>query len=327
LRRLKKSLIFYPAFLTVLAISCCKGNTDTKSTAHESDRAADSKSQVVSVDGERALGYIKDIIAFGPRHAGTEGAEKTRLYIIDRLRSFGLDPKRDDFTALTPHPELKSVKMANIVVDIGGGQAKKVMIGGHFEGKILDGVDFKGANDGGSSTALLLEMARVLSESPPPCPVRIVFFDGEEALVDWSDTDSLYGSKHMAAELKSSGEADSIAAVVIVDMIGDKRLRLVQESFSNQWVFGVLSRTATRLGVDAVFKGGRGRIEDDHIPFLQIGIPAAVLIDLSFGPGWASNAFWHTKQDTVDKLSPRSIETIGKIVLSSLWELSGGQNK
>jgi glutaminyl-peptide cyclotransferase len=200
-------------------------------------------------------------------------------------------------------------------------------LGGHFDGKILEGVDFKGANDGGSSTALLLEMAGALSKKAPPCPVRIVFFDGEEALVDWNDADSRYGSKHMASELKSSGDWKYIAAVVIVDMIGDKHLRLVREHASDMWVFGTLEKTATRLGLDAPFKGEQGLIEDDHIPFLQIGIPAAVLIDLHFGPGWNSNAYWHTEKDTVDKLSPDSIETIGEIVLASLPALCIGQNK
>ncbi len=278
------------------------------------------------VDGKRAIGYIEDIIAFGPRHAGTDGAEKTRRYIVEKLKSFGLNPKRHDFTALTPHQELKKVGMANVSVDITGPGGKKVILGGHFDGKIIKGVEFKGANDGGSSTALLLEMARVLSVKPPPCPVRIVFFDGEEALVKWTDTDSRYGSKRMAAELKRTGEDKDIAAVVVVDMIGDKRLRLLRDSKSNPWVWNVLQKAADRLGNGDVFRGRRGSIDDDHVPFLHIGIPAAVLIDLTYGPGWNSNAYWHTEKDTVDKLSPRSIEIIGQVVLASLAELSRGQN-
>ncbi len=311
-------------FLAACAMSCCRGG-ETRKTSVGSDTSDLRISDASRIDGERAIGYINDIIAFGPRHAGTEGAEKTRLYIFEKLKSFGLSPRRHDFTALTPHQDLKKVELANLSVDFDGPGKKMVIVGGHFDGKILEGVNFKGANDGGSSTALLLEMARVLAKTPPPCPVRIVFFDGEEALVKWSDADSRYGSKRMAAELKQKGEADSIAALVIVDMIGDKNLRLVRETASTPWVFKALVRTAERLGHDNLFGSRRLRIDDDHIPFLHIGIPAAVLIDFNYGPGWASNAYWHNDKDTVDKLSPRSMEIIAEVVIESLPVLARGQ--
>jgi len=280
------------------------------------------KSAEVSIDGERALQYIKEIILFGPRHAGTPGAEKTRQYIIDKLSSFGLMPKRYDFTAFTPHPDLKQVKMANITADIGATGEKKVLIGGHFEGKLIPGISFQGANDGGSSTALLLELGRVLALQKPTVPVRLAFFDGEEALVEWSDSDSLYGSKHMAAELKEKGEETSIAAVVIVDMIGDARLKINWDTTSTPRLLRALVRTAKKLGISPIFSASRSRIEDDHLPFLRIGIPACVLIDLNYGPGWTSNAYWHSDSDTIDKLSATSIEQVGNIILQSLAELA-----
>ncbi len=323
MRFLRLSITILISVLLAAGAACC-GRSGADTGLAQAGGNQGLKKHVV--DGQRAIGYIEDIIAFGPRHAGADGAEKTRRYIMEKLKSFGLTPKRHDFTALTPHQELKNVGMANVSVDIAGPGQKKIILGGHFDGKILKGVEFKGANDGGSSTALLLEMARVLSVKPPPCPVRIVFFDGEEALVKWTDTDSRYGSKKMAAELKQTGEDKDIAAVVVVDMIGDKRLRLLRDSKSNPWVWDVLQRAADRLGSGDVFRGRRGSIDDDHVPFLHIGIPAAVLIDLTYGPGWNSNAYWHTEKDTVDKLSPRSIEIIGQVVLASLAELSRGQN-
>ncbi|MDJ0761379.1 MAG: M28 family peptidase [Myxococcota bacterium] len=313
------------AIVAVLGVCCCKGSTEVRSGHGTANRGARPNERASPIDGVRAIGIIEDIIALGPRHAGTVGAEKTRQYIIGQLRRFGLDPQRDDFTAFTPHPELKQVKMANITVDIPGKANKKVLIGGHFDGKILDGVDFKGANDGGSSTALLLELAQYFAAHTPPCPVRIAFFDGEEALVRWTDADSLYGSKHMATRLKQDQEVDGFAAAVVVDMIGDARLRIQQETLSTPWVFNTLARTAARLGFPDLFNGSRGAIADDHVPFIQIGIPAAVLIDMNFGPGWQSNAYWHTERDTVDKLSPKSIETVGHIVIASLPELARGQ--
>lgn len=276
------------------------------------------------VDGKRALGYIEEIAAFGPRHAGTPGAEKTRKYIEDKLKSFGLAPKRAEFTAFTPLSELGKVQMSNISVDIPGPGQKWVLIGGHFDGKLIKGVDFKGANDGGSSTALLLEMARCLKISNNACPVRIAFFDGEEAIVEWSDMDGLYGSKNMAAELKANGQTGQFAAAVIVDMIGDKRLKITRETRSTPWVFETLERAAVKLGHAEIFDGPRAAIDDDHMPLLRIGIPAAVLIDLEYGSGWNGNDYWHTDKDTVDKLSADSIEAVGQVVMASLFELASG---
>ena len=304
----------------VSALCCCQEAAGPR--GQDSEEKAQ-PSPAYRVDGQKALGYIQDIIAFGPRHPGTAGAEKTRQYIAQKLASFGLTPRRQEFIALTPHRELGRVKMANIYVDMAGQAPKKtVLLGGHFDGKIIEGMEFQGANDGGSSTGLLLEMARVLAAEPPPGPVRIVFFDGEEALVRWSDSDSRYGSKRMAAKIRRDDQVGRYAAVVIVDMIGDKRLRIEREALSHQAVFSILERTAQRLGHGSIFQAEAMSIADDHTPFLQIGIPAAVLIDLRYGPGYGSNAYWHTDQDTLDKLSPRSMEIVGQVVLESLPELA-----
>ncbi len=315
--------VFAAALISVLlciSVVCCGGETRGQDKAGGETALTSSD---YKVDGEKALGYIAEIVAFGPRHPGTEGAEKTRDYIVAKLQSFGLSPTRQDFIAFTPHPDFKRVPMANIYVDIKGREAKKtVLIGGHFDGKIIEGGHFQGANDGGSSTALLLEMARVLANRPPPVPVRIAFLDGEEAFVKWSESDSRYGSKKMAAEIKSANEVERYAAAVIVDMIGDKRLRIEREALSNKEIFAILEATAKRLGYGHIFGTQPISIEDDHTPFLHIGIPAAVLIDLRFGPGFHSNAYWHTREDTLDKLSPKSVEIVGQVVLESLAELA-----
>ena len=309
--------------LALILVASCNGTPDANGLGAKTPKVAQPARPLI-VDGERAIGYIKDIIAFGPRHAGTEGLEKTRTYIAGKLESFGLKPKRHDFTAYTPSPDLKQVPMANISVDIEGPGDKKILLGGHFDGKIIKGVNFKGANDGGSSTALLLEIARYFSNRTPPCGLRIVFFDGEEAIVKWNDSDSLYGSKNMATEMKVKGEEKAFQAALIVDMIGDARLAITNELSSTPWVFNSVKKTAIRLGYKDVFKGPRAHILDDHSPFQQIGIPGAVLIDLKFGPGWTSNSYWHTEKDDIDKISPKSIETVGHIVVESLEELLKG---
>jgi hypothetical protein len=309
------------ALLGSCAIRC---GSDADTTPKQGPEVADAPGGGC-VDGKRALTHIERLVSLGPRHAGTPGAEKARQLIIDTLGELGLEPKRQDFTALTPHPDLPRVELANITAQISGPGDKLVLIGGHFDGKLLPGIEFKGANDGGSSTALLLELARCLKQSPPPCGVRIAFFDGEEALVKWSDSDGLFGSKHMATQLKASGEHEKIAAMVNLDMIGDKRLRLYRETQSTQWVFTALERAAIRLGHGELFRGPRGAIDDDHVPFLRIGIPAANLIDLKFGPGWDSNSYWHTAKDTVDKVSPDSMAAIGAIVVEALPDLCAGK--
>ncbi len=306
--------------LAACALHCGRGKEDPAGDVKRSAR----NDPTACIDGEAGLGYIRQIISFGPRHAGTPGLERTRAYIVQKLREFGLEPRRDTFVALTPHPELSRVEMANIIVDIDGPGTKKVLVGGHFDGKIIPGVTFKGANDGGSSTALLLELARCLTAHPPPCPVRLVFFDGEEALVHWNDSDSLYGSKHFAGELRAKGEVEQIAAAVIVDMVGDARLQLVRDSRSTPWVYNALKDKAVELGQGQVFAGPVATMEDDHIPLLSIGIPTALLIDFHFGPGWRSNAYWHTGQDTVDKLSPASLQAVGQILLATLPRLAQG---
>jgi Zn-dependent M28 family amino/carboxypeptidase len=108
-------------------------------------------------------------------------------------------------------------------------------------------------------------------------------------------------------------------------MIGDKRLRLYREALSTPWVFAALERAAIRLGHGELFRGQRGAVDDDHVPFLKIGVPAANLIDLSFGPGWNSNSYWHTAKDTVDKISPDSMAAVGAIVVEALPDLCAGK--
>jgi hypothetical protein len=276
-------------------------------------------------DGERALFHVARVVEFGPRPAGTEALEHTRGYIESSLRSLGLVPRRHPFVAHTPHPDLRQVDMANLTVDIPGSGPGKVLVGGHFDGKILEGIHFVGANDGGSSTGLLLELARCLAEKPPPCGVTLAFFDGEEALVEWSDRDSLYGSKNLVLEMKSAGILSDLRAVVVVDMIGDADLHLFRETLSTPWVQEALMEGSRAAGHPRLWDGPRVGVEDDHLPFLQAGVPSALVIDLNFGPRGSGNEYWHTAQDTMDKLSPSSLQAVGETVLKALPRLCLGQ--
>ncbi len=318
------------AAMASCAVRCARNDESPAVKNGEHSDRAPASIPASCIDGERAFRHIERLVALGPHHAGTPGLERARQLILDTLRGFGLSPRRHDFEARTPHPDLGSVPMANITVDFaaadgtGGAESRFVLVGGHFDGKLLPGVEFKGANDGGSSMGMLLELARCLSLHPPPVPVRLAWFDGEEAIVEWSDSDSLYGSKRMAYDLVSTGEHKRIAAVVIIDMIGDPNLRIERETLSTPWVMAALRRAASRLGHDGLMQGRKVSIEDDHVPWLRIGVPAAVLIDLQYGPGWNSNAWWHTAKDDIDRLSPPNMAAVGSIVIEALPELFAG---
>jgi glutaminyl-peptide cyclotransferase len=186
------------------------------------------------------------------------------------------------------------------------------VIGGHYDTKLFRQFRFVGANDGGSSTALLLELARVLKARRSPLTFEVVFFDGEEALVDWVGTDHTYGSRHYVAEAQKSGAIKDMRAMVLVDMIGDRDLRIRRESQSTPWLTDTIWATAKRLGHGSVFVDEEMFIEDDHVPFLRAGVPAVNIIDLEYAP------YWHTPDDTLDKGSARSLQIVGDVVLGAL---------
>jgi Zn-dependent M28 family amino/carboxypeptidase len=210
------------------------------------------------------------------------------------------------FTYDTP---LGRHQMQNIIaVPAGREPQRPVVISGHYDTKLLP--DFVGANDGGSSTGFLLEMSRVLCRSQQD--VMLVWLDGEEAFKDWTDTDSLYGSRAQAEIWKRNGTASRIRALINVDMIGDRDLELVHEWNSTKWLRELVWKVGRELGYGKHFGENAGAITDDHIPFLQAGIPALDLIDFDYGP---FNRYWHTERDTLDKLSAESFQVIGDVLL------------
>ena len=189
-------------------------------------------------------------------------------------------------------------------------------------GVTWNGFDFVGANDGGSSTGILLEFGRVLAEHAPPLPVWLVFFDGEEAVVQWSETDGRYGSHYMAARMEEAGELDDIGAMILVDMIGDADLSFPKDDNGAAWLNDIVWDTAARIGHDDVFAPGIQFMEDDHLPFIRHGrnVAAIDLIDFEYGPG---NRFWHGPFDTMDKLAARSFQAVGETVLTALPRVAG----
>jgi Zn-dependent M28 family amino/carboxypeptidase len=263
-------------------------------------------------DGAAARRHVERLVAIGPRPSGSPGAKKARAYIVDELRKAGVSARIESFDAATPHGRLP---MANVVAALAGRRRDVILIAGHYDTKWFKDFTFVGANDGGSSAALLIELARRLHARQREYSYWVVWFDGEEAREAWTSTDSLYGSRRMAAELGRSRQLPS--AMIVADMIGDRDLGIRREAASTPWMNDVIWASAARLGYSAHFLPESLAVEDDHAPFMRLGVPAALLIDFDFPP-------WHTAADTLDKVSARSLEVVGQVLLDALPGIEHG---
>lgn len=277
--------------------------------------AGQSGAGAATFSGAAAYKHVEKVVSFGPRPPGSPEARKTQQYILQALKSYGLKTEEEDFTASTP---IGPIPMKNIITKFPGQKADTVIIAGHYDTLLSKRFKFVGANDGGSSTGALLELARVLSKRKNALTYWLVFFDGEEALMQWTDTDSLYGSRHFVDVRRSNGGLRSIKAMVLLDMIGDKGLDIRRETGSTPWLVDLFWQAAAELKYSKHFLAREQAITDDHVPFLQAGIPAIDLIDYNYG---FSNVYWHTAEDTLDKISPDSLQIVGRVVLRGLEKL------
>jgi Zn-dependent M28 family amino/carboxypeptidase len=258
-------------------------------------------------DGAAALKHIERLVAIGPRVAGTPGGIKAREYIVSEARKIsGAQVQVRPFEADTPDGLMG---MANVVAVLPGARPDVILLAGHYDTKLFREFRFVGANDGGSSAALLLELGRRLVGVQRRYTYWLVWFDGEEARGAWTATDSLYGSRQLAGELAKSGRLPG--AMILVDMIGDRDLTINREAHSAPWLTDIIWESAARLGYGRHFRRELMPVEDDHVPFLRLGVPAALLIDFNYPP-------WHTAEDTVDKVSAQSLAVVGEVLLEAL---------
>lgn len=265
------------------------------------------------IDANRAFAHVKKLVEFGPRPSGSDAIKKTQEYIKSELSSYGLKITEDKFDASTPKGK---IPMNNIIAELPGEKSEVIIISGHYDTKLLPG--FVGANDGGSSTAAVLETARVLAKTKPEYTLWFVFFDGEEAVVEWTGNDNTYGSRHMVDRMKADGSLKRIKAMILYDMIGDKGLELKRDGESSPWLVDLIWNTAKAKGFGKNFLGNETYIADDHVPFRQAGIAAIDLIDFNYG---ADNSYWHNNSDSLDKVSGESIKIVCDVVLQSLPEI------
>jgi glutaminyl-peptide cyclotransferase len=268
-------------------------------------------SRIPSFSGAEALSLTGRAVGFGARPDGSPAIEKLRIWIKRQLVSSGCEVSSDVFTARTPDGPLQ---MENIIAKFPGKSGSAIAITGHFDTKKLAG--FVGANDGGSSTGFLLELASVLKGQPRTDDIYLVFFDGEEAVRDWSDTDSVYGSRHLAQKWTEDGTNRRLKALINVDMIGDKNLRIVWDTSSAASLREQFWNAADTLGYTEFFPRSGGPIEDDHMPFLNEGVRALDVINFE-----SQNSFWHNSKDTMDKLDAHAFQVVGNVVMKVIGEL------
>lgn len=269
------------------------------------------------LDGAAAMQYVREVVAFGPRWVGSPGHEKTQNLLRSQLKADNLE--EDSFTASTPFGNLP---MRNFIAKFPGTKDGIIVVAGHYD-TLYNRKDFVGANDAGSSTALLLQLAKDLRAQLKDGKregrsVWLVWFDGEEAFKKWSDDDSDYGSRHLAQKWQADGTLKQIAALLLVDMVADADLNIDRDSNSTEWLEDLIYKAASPYGYQSHFFVRTQPMEDDHTPFVELHVPSADLIDFNYGYG---NAFWHTKEDTVDKLSPKSLEITGSVVEEAILML------
>jgi len=267
-------------------------------------------------DGARALEYTRQFVAVGPRWIGSPGHAKAEAFLKDQFRRDRLE--EDSFTTNTPAGPLL---MHNFIVRFPGEKDGIIVLATHYETNYpLRNIHYIGANDGGSTTGLLIEMANYLrGKTLDGYSVWLLFTDGEEAVKSWTDTDSVYGSKHLAAKWQADGTLRRIKAFILADMLGDRDLDVQRDLNSTPWLEDLVLQAAAEYGWQSYFFQTKTYDEDDHLPFVRRGVPCADLIDLDYG---YQNAYWHTADDTMDKLSAKSLTIAGDTILETIHLLN-----
>lgn len=306
-------ILWFLAFIACVAAARCSA---------AAGRSPLDQSLARAFDARRAWRDLEAVVAIGERVAGTEGAERAARLIEKRLKEAGVTVTCDEFTDVTPDGRMRFI---NLIAKIPGDSNHIVIVGGHYDTKSGIGPGFQGANDSGSSTAVLLELARVLSQNRWAGPeVWLAFFDGEECRFSYGPHDGLHGSRHLARRLQKEGIVPRVRAVIVVDMVGDADLKLTIPANSDPGLRRLLLESARDQGLSGYVTEYRGEIIDDHTPFLAAGIPAIDLIDFCYGSRTGSNDYWHTMGDSLAHVSQHSLGVTGQLVLRMLEKISSG---
>lgn len=287
----------------LLALACLSAETPAAPHA-----------QGPSFDSARAWKHLEALVAIGPRPSGSAGAEQAREYIRQQLAALGLKTTDQAFDAETPAGTIRMVNVSATVSGPAGAGPGRLIVASHYDTKRFDEATFVGANDGGSSTAFLIELARVLKDRKNAMAIELLFLDGEEAIGEWQ-TGNTWGSRYYVDAARADGTLKNVRAMILVDMIGDRTLTIKRDTNSTPWLVDAIWSAARRLERPE-FSSAVTTVEDDHLPFLRAGVPAVDIIDLEYPDG--TNAYWHTPEDTLDKLDPKSLQVVADVLLAAL---------
>ena len=260
-------------------------------------------------DADRAFADVERMVALGPRPSGSAANAQQARMLAAELRDAGVEN-----VAIGKPPLL------NVTGRIPGEEAGSIVVAAHHDTEDTPG--FVGANDGASGVAVVLELARTLPNPVPGSGVAIALFDGEEARGNRDfGADGTRGSRLYVEQAADGGEPEAgipalnqIKAMVLFDMVGDCDLQIPREFNSNKRLYDAFSTAAG----GAPFEDLTSPISDDHDPFLERGIPAVDLIDFSFGGSNTPGEYWHTTEDTVDKVCPESLDAVGEAALRAI---------
>lgn len=279
------------------------------------------QNHVPSLDGARALSYAAQIVAIGPRWSTSQGHARVEEFL---QKQFSPEKAKGNFEAdhFTPTTPAGLLPMTNYIVRFPGKKDGVIVLASHYETNYpLRNINYVGANDGAATSGELIEMANYLRAHPPEgYSVWLVFFDGEEAVESWSKSDSLYGSRHLAAKWEADGTLKRIKAFILLDMIGDKDLNILRDDNSTPWLLDLIHQAAQKTGNAKYFFATHNGMEDDHNPFHDRGVPCADLIDFDYGPHdfRHPDGYHHTAEDTMDKLSAHSLTVVGTTLIETI---------
>ncbi len=296
----------FPALLLALLIASC------------SEKDSSEGVNLPAVDADAAYTYVKEFTEIGPKIPGSEGSRKAQEYIAGKISKAGLTASQDRWKQVTPAGEKE---FCNITADIAVGGETFVILGAHYDTKLMETVpDFAGANDGASGTGLLIAIMELLAkgEAKPNHGIRFAFFDGEECFINYSQSDGFFGSRRMAGKMKEDGSLKNCRAVIILDMVGDSGLTVTIPRNTDPGLAALLFAAAEKQGTGKYFSQSEKVINDDHGPFMDLGIPCLDIIDFSYGE---NNIYWHTKADTMDKISSQSLGTVGNATIGLLFSI------
>ena len=263
-------------------------------------------------DSNRAWTDLERQVAFGPRPSGSGPLAACRAYIEAQLKAAGITFREQPFDAMTP---AGIIHMTNVVGTIPGRRPERIALATHYDTKRFSEFTFVGASDAASSTAAVLELARVLKNRQNEFTIELLFLDGEEAVnTEWRDPDNTYGSKYYVRAARQAGTLGGLKALILLDMVGDRDLDIRADSNSARWLNSIVWSSAARLGYTSTFIPEDFAVEDDHLPFVEAGVPSVDIIDLDYPQ-------WHPAQDDLDHVSARSLQIVGDVVLDALPQI------